>query len=281
MPMVMPPAEQLPPTRPESWVLAYFTSATLLSGLETPATRRTGDVSLGLELGWLPSLSPAQRRVGFGGVKEEDLNKTPILPRVRVSVGLPAGFSVIVAGTPPIPMFGVTATLLAVGVERPVVEKPRWTVGLRGFGQLGSVRSDFTCPARVVAYAPGSPDNDYGCQAPSADRAALRYLGGEVSVAYRSEGRSRFSPHAAIGVSYMDTGFQVDAVTFDHIDHTHYLSHATVVSASGGVSYRVTPRFGLGVDVFYTPLTVRREVDAPLQTDGFFNVRMLVSYRIR
>src|SRR5512139_1918050 len=57
------PAQQLSFTRPESWTLAHFTAATLLSGLETPATRKPGDVSIGLELGWLPRLDSAQLRV--------------------------------------------------------------------------------------------------------------------------------------------------------------------------------------------------------------------------
>ena len=45
--------------RPESWGLKYFASTTLLSGLQPPEPtegRRIGSVTVGLELGWLPSL---------------------------------------------------------------------------------------------------------------------------------------------------------------------------------------------------------------------------------
>lgn len=281
MPMVMPPAEQLPFTRPESWVLAHFTSATLLSGLETPATRKPGAVSIGLEFGWLPPLNATQRRVGFNGTEDEDLNKAPFLPRPRVTIGLPARFAVIVAVTPPVPMFGLRATLVAVGLERPIVERPSWTFGLRGYGQLGSVGGAYTCPASAISFEPGSAGNPEGCDAPSSDVASLRYVGGEASVAYRTEASGRFSPHAAIGFSYMDVGFQVDAVTFGFVDHTHYLSHGTAISASGGVSYNLSSHFTLGVDAFFTPLSVRRGPAEPIQNDGFFNVRALVTYRLR
>ena len=280
MQMVMPPAEELTFTRPESWVLAHFDAATLLSGLPTRSAR-PWSIAAGLELGWLPPLDATQRRVGFNGMEEEDLNKSPVMPRIRVTIGLPARFSALVGFTPPVTVFGVKASLLALGLERPLVERARWTLGLRGYGQFGTVRGDYTCPASVLAFEPGSPGNTGGCNAPSSDVASLRYLGGEASVEYRPRGTSRLSPHAAIGLSYMDVGFQVDALTFGFADHTSYLSHGTVFSASGGVNYRVSSRFTVGVDAFYAPLSVRRGAGRPVENDGLFNVRALVAYRIR
>jgi hypothetical protein len=79
----------------------------------------------------------------------------------------------------------------------------------------------------------------------------------------------------------MNVGFQVNALTFGMIDHTHYLSHGMVVSATGGFSYRLTNRLTLGLDAFYSPLSVKRGFGAPLQNDGFFNLRTLVTYRLR
>jgi hypothetical protein len=278
-PTVTPPPEQLPFTRPESWVLAHFDAATLLTGLPTPSPK-PWSVAAGFEVGWLPPLDPTQRRVGFNGTEEEDLNKSPVLPRFRVTIGLPGRFSAIVAGTLPLTVFGLKATLLSLGLERPLIETPKWTVGLRGYGQIGSVEGDFTCPSSVLPFPPGSPGNTGGCEAASSDVSKLRYLGGEASVAYQPDG-SRLSPHAAVGLSYMDVGFQVDALTFGFVDRTSYLSHGTVFSASGGVNYRVSSRFTLGVDAFYAPLWVRRAPGQPLQNDGLFNVRALLSYRLR
>jgi hypothetical protein len=54
-----------------------------------------------------------------------------------------------------------------------------------------------------------------------------------------------------------------------------------VFSASGGVSYRLIDKLTLGVDVFYTPLSVRRGFGVPVQNDGFFNIRALLTYRMR
>src|SRR5436190_7072683 len=80
---VVAPVQHLSFDAPEAWALKYFTSVTLLSGLEPPETfgeeRRTGSFSAGVEFGWMPALSAARAQVGFSGRKQEDLNKTPIL----------------------------------------------------------------------------------------------------------------------------------------------------------------------------------------------------------
>src|SRR6266540_6454327 len=69
-PPVFNPTEHLAFDRPEAWALKHFDSATVLSGLETPRTLAPGSISVGSEIGWLPTLSPDQRRVGFNGTKE-------------------------------------------------------------------------------------------------------------------------------------------------------------------------------------------------------------------
>jgi len=279
--MVMSSVEHLAFDRPESWALKYFAAATLLGGLETPSPQAPGSVSVGLEAGWLPSLSSAQQLVGYYGTESQDLNKAPFFPRPRVSVGLPASFSIVVAFVPPVPMFGLTTKLLAIGLGRPVLRTKAWSVGARVYGQFGTVSGAYTCPASTLAFEPGSAGNHDGCQAASSDTASLRYAGGEISAAYRSGDASRLSPHAAFGVAYMDVGFQVNALTFGMVDHTHYFSHGTVISASGGISYRLSSRFVLSTDVFYSPLAVSRSFGAPVRNDGLFNVRTLLSYRMR
>src|ERR1700675_1822763 len=54
--------------RPEAWGLKYFASTTLLSGLQPvePAEgHRVGAITLGFEMGWMPTLDAGQERIGF------------------------------------------------------------------------------------------------------------------------------------------------------------------------------------------------------------------------
>ena len=280
-PPIQSEIQQLSFDRPESWALKYFASATLLTGLDTPRTPEPGSIALGFEISWLPTLSEAQRRVGFDGTKVEDLNKAPFFPRPRVTIGLPNRFPLIVSGDPPLRSFGIKPKLLAVALERPVHETPDWSLGLRGYGQLGSVEAAFTCPASVLAFAPDSPSNAYGCQAESSDTATLRFAGGQLGVAYRGERLHKVSPHAAVAVNYLDLAFQVNALRDGFLDRTYQVSHGVTFAGSGGISYALTGRLEAAVDLFYTPLSVSRFAGAPTRNDGLFNVRALIAYRLR
>ncbi len=267
--------------RPESWALKYFASATLLTGLDGSRDLAPGSISIGLEIGWLPPLDATERRVGFNGTKTEDLNKAPVLPRPRVTFGLPGRFALTVAGDPPIRSFGVKPRLLALALDRPLYETAPWGVSVRGYGQVGDVEAAFTCPPSVLPFAAGSPNNSYGCQAVSADTATLRFAGVEIGAAYRSTRARGLSPHVAAALNYMDVAFQVDALTFGYRDRTRLLSHGLTFAGSAGVSYPLTRRLDASIDLFYSPLSVRRTFGASEQNDGLFNVRAVIRYRVR
>jgi hypothetical protein len=246
---------------PESWALKYFASATLLSGL-TPAessleAQHPGSVTVGFEVGWLPTLDAGQRRVGFGGTALEDLNKAPVFMRPIVRVGLPWRFTAIAAGPPPFEMFGVRPHVLAFGLERPIVEQQRWTLGWRSYGQVGAVKGAFTCPRGLAASPPGSPDNPQKCVAESADVATLRYAGAELQFAYRSPRMPKLVPHVASGVNFIYGAFQIHAPLQNGLDRTRLWTRGATFSESGGVSYLINKRVAFTVDAFYTPLWVR------------------------
>lgn len=269
---------------PEAWALKYFASTSMLSGLQPPAPpegRRFGSLTVGLELDWIPALSATQSRVGFGGTAPEDLNKVPILVRPVVRVGLPWKFSVVAAAPPPFHLFGVTAHLFEFGVERPIMEREHWTLGWRGYGQVGSVKGAFTCPRSVLGFEPGSPNNPEECIAESADSASLRYAGTELQFAYRIPSLPKWQPHVASGINYIDGVFHVNAPLEDARDRTRLWTHGKTFSETAGITYSLSKKAAITVDAFYAPLSVRRSVDAPRTNDGLFNVRALLSYNFR
>jgi len=270
--------------RPEAWGLKYFASATLLSGLQPPEQgegTRFGSVSVGFEVGWLPTLDAGETRIGFDGKAPEALNQAPLFARPVVRVGIGHKFSAVVAIPPPIKVFGVTPHLVAFGLERPLLERGPWTVSWRGYGQLGSVKGAFTCPSSVLAFAPGSPQNPTECVGESADVATLRYAGSEFQFAYRIPGMPKLVPHAAAGGNFIDGAFQVNAPVEDGLDRTRLWTHGGTISGTAGISYLITKRAALTVDAFYSPLFVKRGASGPASNDGSFNVRALMSYTFR
>jgi hypothetical protein len=270
--------------QPEAWGLKYFASTTLLSGLqppEPPEGHRFGSITVGLETSWLPTLDDGQRRIGFKGTVPEDLNKAPVLVRPVVRIGLPRKFSAVVAVPPPFQIFGVTPHLLAFGLERPLLERDRWTLSWRGYGQVGSVKGAFTCSHSVLSFAPGSPQNPTECVGKSADVASLRFAGSELQFAYKIPGRPKVVPHVAAGGNFIDGVFHVNAPVEDGLDHTRLWTRGGTFSGTAGVSYLVNNRVSFTVDVFYSPLWVQRNATAPRTNDGLFNVRALLSYSFR
>lgn len=270
--------------RPESWGLKYFASGTLLSGLqpaEQSSDYQAGSVTIGLELGWLPRLDAGQTRIGFNGTEPEDLNKAPLLARPLVRIGLPHKFAFVAAAPPPFRSFGITPHLFAFGVERPLLERGPWMVGWRAYGQFGSVKGAFTCPRSVLAFAPGSPQNPTACLGESADVTSLRYAGSEFQFAYRLPSLPKLVPHVAVGGNFIDGVFQVHAPVQGGLDETRLWTHGGTFSTTFGASYLVTKRVAFTVDAFYSPLWVQRNPGSPPTNDGLFNLRVLLSYRLR
>jgi hypothetical protein len=256
-----------------------------LSGLQTPERpieeRRIGSIAFGLEFGWLPALNAEQARVGFGGRKEEDLNKAPIFVRPRVTIGLPWKFSLIVAAPPPLRVFGIAPHLFAIGLERPIIERDQWRLDWRASGQLGSVNGAFTCPNSALGFPSGSPNNPTGCLARSSDSISLRYVASELQFSHRIPRIPRLTPHVAAGVNYIDGIVQVNAPLDKYLDRTRLWTRGKTFSGSAGVSYALTRRVAFVVDAFYSPLEVQRSSTGPRTNDGAFNVRALLSYNLR
>lgn len=99
-----------------------------LSPLHAPVPHRPGVGAIGVDLSYIPQLSCAQRTV-LNYTKTEDANKTPVLPRPRVTFAFPAitlgGKALIpyagAALIPPIPVAGtyntITSAELGVGMN--------------------------------------------------------------------------------------------------------------------------------------------------------------------
>ena len=274
------PHEQLAFDRPEAWSLNYFASVSLLTGFGTPTARRPGSLEASLELVSVPHLDAEQRTVGFGGLKEEDLNKTPVFVRPRLTVGLPADFSLTVAYVPPVRAFGIRSNLLAVALDRPLWRGERWAVGARLYGQLGTAEGSFTCTEEDAAGGDDPERNPFGCEKPSADQASLRYAGVELSASYRLERLGGLTPHLGAAFNHFENRFQVDARTFGFRDRTLLLTDGSTVSLAAGLTYPWHDRSGLGVELFYSPLEVARR-SRPRETDPLVNLRLLLSHRFR
>jgi hypothetical protein len=272
--------EQFEFDRPEAWAMKYFASVGILTGFGVPPELGSGAIDLGFEGGWIPSLSEDQRRVGFDGTKLEDLNKTSFFGRIRLTIGLPNQFSLGFGYVPPIEVGGVKPNLFAASIGRPFRLSGDWQLGLRGYGQFGTIEGDITCDADTVAAGPDRERNPFRCEEISDDEFKQRMAGGEASIGYVSQNR-RWTPYFGFAVNYLDLEFQVDAQYSGLIDRTLQLTDGVSFSITSGVGYALTPKFKITGEIFYTWLDVVRPPSTSSQNDGLFNIRFLVSYQLR
>ena len=267
--------EELDFDRPESWGMKYFASLGLLTGMGVPDRMGAGGLALGFEGGLVPQLSDEQRRIGFNGSKIEDVNKSRFFGRLRGAVGLSDSYSLDLAYTPPLEVGGARPHLFAVGIGRPFDLSPRWRLGVRAYGQLGTIEGDVTCSADEVAAGLDPDRNPFGCEEPSKDSLKQRLLGAEMSAGYVAD---RWRPYVGVAVNYMDLEFQVDALTYGVRDQTLLVTDGWTWSATVGLSWALSERVELGGEVFYSPLDVIRPPSTEVENDPLFNVRSVLRY---
>lgn len=273
--------ENLDSGRPEAWAMNYFTSVTLMSALGVPHSREPGSMDIALEVDRIPQLSESERRIGFNGIKEEDLNKSPVFVRPRVTIGLPWRSALILSYVPPIRVHGLKPRIATVALERPLYEQGGTTFGVRLYGQLGTVHGSFTCPEEVTRHPPGSPGNEYGCDTPSDDKAYHHYAGIELSGAWRIDRLDGLTPYLAVGVNYLNPKVEVHAQVYGYEDRTRLDADTWTCSIAAGFILPLAPRFTLSAGVFYSPLEVTRGPSASTTNDPLINFRTLLTWHYR
>lgn len=263
--------------RPESWAMKYFTSVSLLTGLGVPGVVGEGNVVVGLEGGFIPELSDEQRTVGFNGTKLEDLNKTSMFGRIRFSLGLTGDAEFTLAWVPPLELNGATPNLFAASVGAPIFRTEAARIGLRVYGQIGSVSGDFTCDEDTVAAGDDGTLNPFGCERISDDNTTQQYLGVEVGIA--TEIGQTVEPYLTVGGNRFSTRFETNALTRGVLDRSTFETSGYTVHTTAGVSVRVNTRVRVVGEAFYTPLDVVRFGAPSSENDGLFNGRGMVEIR--
>lgn len=267
--------ERLDPDRPEAWAMNYFTATSFMTAFGQIPVLRPGQWAAAVELGHIPSLSDDQQRVGFSGAKSEDLNKSPVIGRLRGLVGLPGGWVVELGYTPPVEIHGARPRdLIAAAIGRHLLVRGDFSLSARLFGQHGSVSGDITCPADLAGVEDGAV-NPYGCRAPSDDRLRLNYYGLELTPALS---RGAWQWHASAAVVRTETEVQVDAFTYD----VHDLSRLTAKDILPAITIGTTRGFGRrwrwGAEVLYVPLQVKRDADGSTENDPLVSMRFHLRY---
>jgi hypothetical protein len=259
---------------PEGWAMAYMTASSLNLGQLPPRSTSFGDLSIAAELGSIPSLNEDQQKVGFGGFKDEDLNKSPVFGRARANLGLIWDITAEVSYTPPLEIDGAKPDgLWGFALSRPLLDLGDWGLGLRLYAQEGEVRADVTCSADVAAQPPATEGNPFGCTAASNDRLVMDHYGAEVMFSL-FELPLGLQPWVSVAVTRMDPFVELEAPLVGSLNVSTIDSEGTTETFSAGLVYRVNDNWRINLASSYTPLDVNRTPDNPGGQDNYWNLRL-------
>ena len=235
----------------EARLLAYYAVPLVFSPAGELGGLSSGGVRAGLELTYIPTPNPAlQHTSSCFRPKQENSDISPVLPRPRVSVGLPGGFFIEATYLPPVTVADATPNLfgLAAGVVRPL--RGRFSVALRLHGVIGSVEGPITCPAAALQ----TTDITEPCfgETPSKDRYHPNAVGLETAVMWASSGRG--AAYAGVGVTSLRPRFQVGFQQANgFFDATRVSVDLTRAAAFLGASYSLSRRLHLAGELYSVP----------------------------
>jgi hypothetical protein len=262
---------------PEGWAMRYFAGTTLMTSFGETAKLAPWKWNVALEAGSIPRLGDAQQQVGFGGSKQEDLNKSPVFGRLRLALGLPEGWVAELGYTPPLEIDGSRArNIFAVAIGKRLFDADGLSFSMRALAQAGKVEGDITCPAKLAGVTDPA-QNPFGCKSPSNDTFTTNYYGLDATLGYDAGG---WKWYAGAGIVRADLEVQVDAQLFSHDDRSRVNSSSNLPWLTLGVRHDFTREWSLGAEVLYVPLEVRRPPGYGNERDSLASVRVQLRYAI-
>ena len=258
----------------EGWAMRYVGASSLMTGFGELPELGVGEWQLAGELGHIPKLSRKQQEVGLGGIKQEDLNKSPVFGRLRGWMGLPGGWVAELGYTPPLEIDGAKPVdLFAAALGRRFALGQRYSLSLRALGQHGAAQGDITCPRDVVGSdAAGNP---FRCARPSKDRIDLNYYGLDATLARQF---SDWTAHLTLGNVRYEPEVQVNAELQSLIERIRLRNRGQLPYFAVGLQPRVSNRLNWATELLYVPLRVQRD-GGPEENDPYWGLRLQLSWR--
>ncbi len=258
---------------PEGWGMAFMTSAGLNLGQLPPSSvDDIGNFLVSAELSSIPHLTREQQKIGFGGFKDEDLNKSPVFGKLRAIFELPLDLNAEISWTPPLKIDDTKPEdIWGAAISKSLLKNDRLSLGLRLFMLRGGVIASVTCSKDVIKYEPYTPKNTSGCIEKSNDKLQMDHEGAEFFMSFNAP--SNVHPWISLASVNIDNSVEIDALLRTGKENLIVRSDGSLKTYSIGISYDIDETKILSFASSYTPLDVER----PRKTSGndnFWNIRI-------
>ena len=263
---------------PEGWGMAYMTAASLNLADSFPRELSFGELEISAEINSIPKLNSEQQKIGFGGLKYEDLNKSPVFGKGKIKMGFYYDSILEFSYTPSLEIKGAKPKdLYGFSLSKELISNENLNLGLRVFNLSGHAIADVTCSEQVVSQPLYTPGNPSGCISTSKDKIDLGHKGLEMII-MPNYNNPKIEPWVSLAYSKIDPSVRIDAQLELTREIALVKTNGSISTLNLGFNYALSDRWVLFLGTSYTPLDVVR----PGPTggdDNFWNFRVGLSLK--
>ena len=262
---------------PEGWGMSYMSAASLNLSDSYIDSLEFGELVVSAELSTIPKLNSKQQKIGFGGLKYESLNKSPVFGRGKLKIGFYWDTIFEFSLTPSVEIKGAKPKdLYGFALSKELFENDNLNLGVRVFNLSGYAVADVTCSAEVVNQPLYTPGNPSGCIETSSDKIDLGHYGFELIMNPNIK-NEKFKPWFSLTSSKIDPSVRIDAQLELTREIAYVKTKGTLSTFTAGFNYSLSEKWTLNIGTSYTPIDVVRPSPAG-GNDNFWNFRIGVSF---
>ena len=270
-------AEKVDITSPEGWGMSYQTASSLNLSDGFIEDLKLGDFRISAEVSNIPSLNAKQQKIGFGGFKYEDLNKSPVFGRGKVSSGFYWNSVLELSLTPSIEINGAKPkNLWGLAWSKNLLQNDDYNLGLRIYKLNGSATAAVTCSKDVVAEPLYSSGNFSGCIGTSSDKLNFTHNGFEFILSKLNQ--TKLMPWISYARTNISPSVHIDA-PLEFIRERAFVETAGNLNTINiGLNYYMSNQWRFNIGTSYTPLDVQR-LEPAGGNDNFWNIKLSLAWK--
>ena len=273
-------SEEVSFSSPEGWGMSYMSAASLNLSDSFPASLDLGEVVITGEISTIPKLNREQQKIGFGGLKYEDLNKSPLFGRGKLKIGFYWDSVLELSYTPPLEIKGAKPNnLWGIALAKPIISNDSVNLGIRYYRLSGNAVADVTCSKNTVNQPLYTAGNPSGCISVSKDRIDLGHQGFEILLT-RNHINEKFKPYISLASTKIDSSVKIDAQLELSREIAFVQTSGTINTLNFGLNYKISDNWQFNLGTSYTPLDVNRPSPAG-GDDDFWNLKLGFSWNPR
>ena len=269
-------AEKVAFDSPEGWGMSYMTAASLNLSDKFPETLPLGQFNVSAEISTIPELNEKQQKIGFGGAKSEDLNKSPVFGRGKITTGFYWNSVIELSWTPPLEIGGAKPEQMwGLAIAKQIYTNNAFNAALRLYQFNGKATASVTCSEEMVMQPLYSPGNISGCIGTSQDKIDMSHEG--VEILLERESSNGFKPWFSVASTRLTPSVRINA-PLEFIQEVAFVeTSGRLTTLTFGLNYKISDNWLLNLGTSYTPIDVQRP-EMTGGNDNFWNFKMGLTF---